>query len=148
MADVLTAQQRKCCMSNVKNKDTDIEIAFRRALWSEGLRFRLNFKVMGKPDIVFISKKIAIFVDGCYWHGCPVHGKIPKTNEIFWREKISKTVARDASVNQALVSSGWHVLRFWQHEIKHDLIGCVQRVKQALITPNRNEKNGSKVLSE
>ena len=143
MADSLTPEQRKRCMSSVKNRNTDIELAFRKALWKAGLRYRLNSKITGKPDLVFIGIKLAVFVDGCYWHGCPEHGQIPKTNELFWRQKISRNIARDATINDSLAAAGWHVLRFWQHEIKRDLGGCVRRVEQALIPAYREEKNGS-----
>ncbi|MFP3558204.1 DNA mismatch endonuclease Vsr [Paraburkholderia sp. SIMBA_049] len=132
MTDVLTPAQRKRCMSSVKNKNTDIEVAFRKALWSAGLRFRLHVKLPGKPDIAFVRDKVAIFVDGCYWHGCPEHGQVPQTNEQFWRDKISKNIARDNDVTSILTAAGWYVLRFWQHEIKRDPVTCVQRVQASL----------------
>lgn len=124
--------QRKRCMSRVRNKNTDIELDFRKALWAAGLRYRLTTRLPGKPDLVFTGVRIAIFVDGCYWHGCPEHGQIPKTNEAFWRNKIATNIARDVAVNEALAAEGWCVLRFWQHEIKRDLAGCVKRVEVAL----------------
>lgn len=140
MTDVLTPAQRKRCMSKVKNKNTDIEIIFRRALWAAGLRYRLNVKVFGRPDVVFSREKIAIFVDGCYWHGCPEHGQTPKTNTEFWRVKIEKNIARDLFVAESLAGDGWHVLRFWQHEIKRDLTGCVERVDHILKNSQEREE--------
>lgn len=139
MADVLTHEQRKRCMSRVRNRNTDIELIFRKALWTAGLRYRLDYKLTGKPDLVFVGKSLAVFVDGCYWHGCPEHGQIPKTNETFWREKIEKNIARDAAINDSLATAGWRVLRFWEHDIKLDLAKCVQKVKQVLILPNKRE---------
>jgi len=127
-------------MSSVKNRNTDIELTLRKALWKAGLRYRLNAIITGKPDLVFIKNRLAVFVDGCYWHGCPEHGLIPKTNELFWLQKISRNVARDATVNDSLVAAGWYVLRFWQHEIKQDLRGCVHRVEQALIPAYGKDK--------
>jgi DNA mismatch endonuclease (patch repair protein) len=139
VADVLTPEQRKRCMSRVRNKNTDIELTFRKALWTAGFRYRLNYKLIGKPDLVFVGKNLAVFVDGCYWHGCPQHGQIPKTNEAFWREKIERNMARDAAINDSLVTAGWQVLRFWEHDIKLDLAQCLQKVKQTLILPNKRE---------
>ncbi|VVE80350.1 DNA mismatch endonuclease Vsr [Pandoraea sputorum] len=140
MADVLTPEQRKRCMSRVKNRNTDIELTFRKGLWSAGLRYRLNVKLPGKPDIAFTGHKLAVFVDGCYWHGCPEHGQIPKTNAQFWREKINKNVARDSTVTTILEANGWRVLRFWQHELKRNLAECVARV-QASIKQIDDRKN-------
>lgn len=137
MVDVLTPEQRQRCMSRVRNKNTDIEITLRKALWASGIRYRLNAKLPGKPDLVFAGAKLAVFVDGCYWHGCPKHGQIPQTNESFWREKIGRNVARDAAVNNKLVTDGWRVLRFWEHEIEGNLRGCVQLVEQALDAKNQ-----------
>ncbi|MEQ0770897.1 DNA mismatch endonuclease Vsr [Paraburkholderia tropica] len=140
MTDVLTPEQRKRCMSRVKNRNTDIELTLRKMLWSAGLRYRLNVKLPGKPDIVFVSHKLAVFVDGCYWHGCPEHGQMPETNAQFWREKITKNIARDNTVTSILRANGWRVLRFWQHEIKRDPAGCVLRVKSSLQQINEREK--------
>ena len=120
MVDTLTPEQRKRCMSRVRSKDTEIELLLRKALWAAGIRYRIKSKLPGKPDIVFLGARLAVFVDGCYWHGCPEHGQIPKTNTSFWKNKIEKNMARDIWVNQSLDSMGWHVLRFWEHEIKKD----------------------------
>ncbi len=139
MVDVLTPEQRQRCMSRVRSKNTGIEIALRKALWAIGIRFRLNAKLPGKPDLVFIGAKLAVFVDGCYWHGCPEHGQVPQTNESFWREKIDRNVARDAAVNIQLETDGWRVLRFWEHEIEGDLEDCVQQVEQALNAKKKGE---------
>lgn len=132
MVDVLTPEQRKRCMRNVKRVNTDIEIALRKALWRVGIRYRLNYKLPGKPDLVLVGRRLAIFVDGCYWHGCPIHGQISKTNEAFWRRKINGNITRDAAVNSKLSSCGWQVLRFWEHEIKQDLDSCVHKVELIL----------------
>lgn len=134
MADVLTSEQRKRCMSRVRSRNTDIELSLRKALWSSGIFFRLgSSKLPGKPDLIFPSKKLAVFVDGCFWHGCPEHGQVPKTNETFWREKITRNVTRDANVNNALVLAGWCVLRFWKHEIKQNLADCVRKIQLTLL---------------
>jgi DNA mismatch endonuclease (patch repair protein) len=107
-------------MASVRQKNTDAEIALRRALFRIGLRYRVNFRVLTKPrrvaDIVFPARKIAVFVDGCFWHGCPKHASWPKRNSEFWRQKIEANRIRDADTNFRLRRMGWIVLRFWEHE--------------------------------
>jgi DNA mismatch endonuclease (patch repair protein) len=104
----------------VRQKDTDIELALRKELHANGLRYRLHVPLLTKPrrvaDIVFSSAKVAVFVDGCFWHGCPEHASWPKSNALFWREKIETNRARDADTDQRLQASGWQVVRIWAHE--------------------------------
>lgn len=115
-------------MSRVKGKNTDIEIKLRKALWSKGARYRIGYKIPGKPDLVFVSAKVAIFIDGCFWHGCPIHGEQPKTNENFWATKIHKNKLRDQQVNSQLMTLGWTVLRCWEHEIASNLDACIEKI--------------------
>jgi DNA mismatch endonuclease (patch repair protein) len=107
-------------MSRVRQKHTDAEIALRRELFRRGLRYRVDYLVSAKPrrvaDIAFTRFKIAIFVDGCFWHGCPIHATWPKQNAELWRQKIEANRTRDADTNERLRRSGWKVLRFWRHE--------------------------------
>lgn len=107
-------------MAKVRQKGTEAEIALRRELYWRGLRYRIDFEVMQKPrrvsDIAFPRLKIAIFVDGCFWHGCPEHASWPKQNAEFWKQKIETNRLRDANTNERLRSIGWTVLRFWEHE--------------------------------
>ena len=118
MTDVLTKKQRSFNMSQIKGKNTKPEVILRRLLYSRGIRgFRIHYKIFGKPDIVFIKKKIVIFIDGCFWHKCPVCFVKPETRMDFWMEKIEKNVERDKTVNKNLEKEGWVVLRFWEHEI-------------------------------
>jgi DNA mismatch endonuclease (patch repair protein) len=119
--DVLTSQQRSYNMSQIRGRDTGPEMILRSRLWSLGLRYRTHYKLPGRPDIVFVSKKIAVFVDGCFWHGCPEHGVRPKTNSSFWNTKIEGTIERDKKNRQRLEEQGWKVLRFWEHDIEKDL---------------------------
>lgn len=126
--DVHTPEMRSYNMSRIRGADTKPEMLLRKALWAAGYRYRLKVKLPGKPDLVFISKKIAIFVDGCYWHGCPKHASKPKTNVLFWEEKLDGNIERDKRVNRDLVDRGWKVLRLWEHEIKNDLPGCVDKI--------------------
>lgn len=107
-------------MSNTRQTGGAAEMAIRRELFRRGLRYRVNYKVLKSPrrvaDIVFTRKKIAVFVDGCFWHGCPEHVTWPKRNADFWREKIETNRLRDEDTNTRLRKAGWVVLRFWEHE--------------------------------
>jgi DNA mismatch endonuclease (patch repair protein) len=107
-------------MARIGQRDTAAEVALRKALFADGLRYRLQTRVPGRTrrsiDIAFIGAKVAVFVDGCYWHGCPVHGTQSKTNSEWWRAKIAANRQRDADTNAHLESIGWLVLRFWEHD--------------------------------
>jgi len=143
MSDVLSKQQRSYCMSRIRGKNTKPELFLRKALWSKGLRYRLKSNLPGRPDIIFPGKRLAVFVDGCFWHGCPQHCQLPEENSVFWEEKLSKNKARDQKINHMLKQKNWKVLRFWEHEIKASLPECVEKVFQAIreteINPNRAE---------
>lgn len=128
MVDSLTPAQRKHCMSRVRGKNTGPEILLRKALWRSGLRYRLNSKLPGKPDLVFVAPRVIVFVDGCFWHGCPIHGTKPQTNRAFWEKKLKRNIERDREVDLELASHGWKVLRFWTHEIKGDLDMVIDQV--------------------
>lgn len=107
-------------MAKVRQKGTSAEIALRRELYRRGLRYRVGFEMLKKPrrvaDIAFPGLRIAIFVDGCFWHGCPEHATWPKQNAEFWLQKIEANRQRDADTNERLCRIGWTVLRFWEHE--------------------------------
>lgn len=119
-------------MSLVRTKDTASEQALRKALWAASLRYRLNLKLPGKPDIGFPKQRLAVFVDGCFWHGCPLHYSLPKTNTEFWNQKYQENALRDIKVNRQLDALGWRVLRVWEHEIEEDLPAAVQKIRQVL----------------
>lgn len=130
--DFMTSEQRKRNMQHIHSKDTKAELLLRKALWHKGLRYRKNVKsLLGKPDIVFIKNKIAIFVDGDFWHA---KGHLDKpgeqigTNKDFWRNKLSANVERDRFVNDALLEQGWIVLRFWESDVKKDVSKCVNEI--------------------
>lgn len=130
--DVMTPAQRSRCMSKIRGSNTAPERALRKALWAAGLRYRLRAKVKGRPDVVFAGKKIAVFVDGCFWHACPDHATKPKSNAGFWRVKIGGNVQRDHVVTQALTREGWVVLRFWEHEVTSSLDAVVREITSAV----------------
>ena len=119
---------RRTMQSN-RGRDTLPELALRRELHRLGLRYRVNLRVEPSlrrtVDIAFTRLKLAVFVDGCFWHGCPEHGTEPKTNVDFWNSKIQATQKRDAETNVALEKLGWTVLRFWEHE---DAVEAARRV--------------------
>jgi DNA mismatch endonuclease, patch repair protein len=129
LVDVLTPEQRSYCMSHVRSRDTKPELRLRRALWAAGLRYRYGRSVFGKPDLVFPGKRIAVFIDGCFWHQCPVHATFPQTRRAFWKAKLNRNVERDREVTQELSESGWTVLRFWEHDAKQDLARVVRTIK-------------------
>lgn len=139
MGDVLTSKQRSRCMSHIRGRNTKPELTLRKALWSEGLRYRINSRLPGKPDICFLGLKVAIFVDGCFWHKCPLHFVKPKTREDFWKKKISGNVERDKTNNQKLKELGWTVIRIWEHEIKEDLRGAVDKVIKVIKEKKRSQ---------
>ncbi|WP_223146796.1 very short patch repair endonuclease [Methylomonas fluvii] len=91
MSDVLSKRQRSFCMSRIRDKNTKPELALRKALWNAGLRYRLKSDLLGRPDLYFPGRRLVIFVDGCFWHGCPEHCQMPVENRAFWEEKLLKT---------------------------------------------------------
>ncbi|MGW4301863.1 very short patch repair endonuclease [Streptomyces sp. NPDC004646] len=113
-------------MSRQGSRDTAPEVAVRRLLHAQGMRYRVNVPVPGMPrrtiDIVFGRAKVAIFMDGCFWHGCPQHATQPKANAAWWRAKLDKNVTRDLETTRHLESMGWTVLRFWEHESAEDVV--------------------------
>jgi len=133
MADIYDRNKRSLIMSKVKRKNTKLEVMLRKALFQAGLRgYRIDSKLPGHPDIVYTRFKVAIFVDGCFWHGCPKCGSIPKSNTEFWINKINANKDRDIRVNKMLGENGWTVLRFWQHEISKELDRVLQTVRYFL----------------
>jgi DNA mismatch endonuclease, patch repair protein len=124
-------------MARIRSKNTSPEKILRSALWRSGLRYRLHFlTTTGRPDIVFPTQKIAIFIDGCFWHGCPEHYVFPRTRREFWSKKMKANVERDQRQTRELAEKGWIVLRMWEHEIYEDLDGVVERIRAALKDPN------------
>ena len=130
-----TPEQIHYNMSRIRCKDTKIEVALRKELWSRGLRYRKNVStVPGKPDIAFIGKKVAVFCDSEFWHGYDwEHRKDDiKTNSEFWITKIERNIQRDKEVNQILEEQGWIVLRFWGKEIQKNLSECADRIESVV----------------
>ena len=130
-----TTPERSAQMSKIRAKETKMEVALRKAIWQTGLRYRKNVKRLpGTPDIVFGKYKLAVFVDGDFWHGHNWDTKKHtfKTNREFWIPKIERNMERDAQNNVQLQSMGYKVLRFWENEVKKDVLGCVLKVVKSL----------------
>jgi len=123
-------------MRSVRRQDTDAEVQLRKLIFRCGLRYRLNaFPVLTircKADVVFRSARVCIFIDGCYWHGCPRHFRAPKTNTGWWTEKIADNRLRDRRQSRMLRRHGWVVLRFWEHEVRRNADRCVQQIVRAI----------------
>ncbi|CAM4134409.1 very short patch repair endonuclease [Zobellia nedashkovskayae] len=130
-----TTPQRSKIMSKIKGKNTKPELAFRKALYAAGYRYRIDYKkLIGRPDIVLKKYKTVIFVDGEYWHGYNWEERKPKvkTNREFWIAKIERNIQRDQEVNEELDRLGYKVFRFWETEVKKELDRCLDEVTQYL----------------
>lgn len=119
MTDVFSKKKRSKVMSCIRskgNKDTELALIklFKKNAF---MGWRRHQKIFGKPDFVFTKLKLAVFVDGCFWHQCKVHCRIPKNNKVFWTEKLKTNQKRDRLVTKTLKSKGWKVLRIWEHEL-------------------------------
>ncbi len=130
MTDCYPKEVRSRVMSNIKSKNTKPEVLLRKCLWNQGYRgYRIHNKTLpGKPDIVFKKQKIAIFIDGCFWHKCPLDFQTPKTNTKYWIRKIEINVERDKKVNEELRREGWIVVRIWEHVVKKDPQNAIDKI--------------------
>ncbi|MDR3081669.1 MAG: very short patch repair endonuclease [Streptomyces sp.] len=125
-------------MKNQASKDTAAELAVRKLLHAAGLRYVLEYKVPGMPrrrmDIAFTRVKIAVMIDGCFWHGCPQHATQPRANAEWWRRKLDRNMERDRETTAHLTAEGWTVLRFWEHEDPEDVSARIR----AAVTERRS----------
>ena len=121
MVDVFTKEKRSNIMSLVKGRDNRAtEIRLIEIFRSEGLKgWRRRAVIFGSPDFVFTKARLAVFVDGCFWHACPIHGTVPDNNKMFWKSKLKRNKERDILVRRRLQIAGWHVVRIWQHELRN-----------------------------
>jgi DNA mismatch endonuclease Vsr len=134
---VLTKSEQ---MARVRSTNTHPELLLRRALWRMGVRYRVHLKVPGTPDIAFIGPRIAVFVDGCFWHGCPNHYTSPAANAVFWQAKLLRNQARDRQVDATLRAAGWRVLRVWEHEVSADPHRTARRIWQSVRTSAASDR--------
>ena len=139
MADVFSKAKRSVVMAAIRssgNKTTELRLAaIFRAHHVTG--WRRNQKLPGKPDFVFRKHRLAVFVDGCFWHGCRWHCRMPKTRTSFWNPKIARNKKRDLTVRLLLRRRGWRVLRVWEHSL-NDAVRSVSKIQTALDYPTRN----------
>jgi DNA mismatch endonuclease (patch repair protein) len=120
-------------MSKIRGKNTKPELSFRRFIWEKGIRgYRLHKKIPGKPDLFFGPRKVAVFIDGCFWHQCPKCYREPKTNKRFWKEKIRRNIARDLAADVALREMGIKPVRLWEHEVMKNPGKCFNKLRRAL----------------
>jgi DNA mismatch endonuclease (patch repair protein) len=121
-------------MRAVSSASTAPELRLRKALHRLGYRYRVNARpvesIRCKADIVFSRRRVCVFVDGCFWHGCPDHFEIPRVNSAWWSEKVEDNRARDRTKTGMLESEGWTVVRLWEHEVTTDLKGCVEKFRR------------------
>jgi len=128
-------------MKLVRQRNNSSEVRLRSKLHQMGLRFRLHRRLIpgrkSTADLVFPRAKVAVFIDGCFWHSCPEHNTLPKANRTWWRKKLRTNVDRDRKSNQMLSELGWHVVRIWEHE---DVDGAARRVFNAVLKMSRRPR--------
>jgi DNA mismatch endonuclease, patch repair protein len=135
MADVFSPKKRSQIMARVRgrgNKST--ELTFVQLLRGSGIQgWRRHKNVFGRPDFIFPKLKLAVFIDGCFWHGCPAHASSPMTNSVFWKRKLEANRKRDKTVTRTLRNRGWRVMRIWQHSLlKKNQRACLMRLSKVL----------------
>jgi len=119
-------------MSQIRGRDTKVEMMLRRALWARGLRFRVHYKIKGHPDVVFPRQHLVVFCDGNFWHGYQWDKLRKRLTNKFWYDKIKRNIQRDRQIDASLKKEGWVVLRIWEHEVRGDTNTVVKRILAAL----------------
>lgn len=126
-------------MQSTRRRDTASELALRSLLHRRGLRYRVDYPVIPgsrrRADLVFSRARVAVFIDGCFWHGCPEHASWPKANAEWWREKILTNRRRDEDTDKTLADAGWHVIRVWEHEPPAEAADRIQKAVAASPLP-------------
>jgi DNA mismatch endonuclease (patch repair protein) len=134
MTDNLTKEARSRVMAATKgrgNQSTELKLVL--ALRRLGIRgWRRHLRVPGRPDFAFRKHRLAIFVDGCFWHGCPAHCRMPQSNAAYWKRKIDGNILRDKELKRRLKLQGWRTLRFWEHELKANPLACARKIRDQL----------------
>lgn len=129
--DRFDKRTRSKIMSKIRSKNTGIELQMRKILWHKGLRYRIHYG-KEKIDIAFPRAKLAVFIDGCFWHNCPIHGHLPSTNTGYWSNKLERNAERAENKKQRLVREGWLSIHLWEHEISEDPEKCAYIVENQL----------------
>lgn len=133
--DTVSREVRSRTMAAIKATDTTPERALRRALRAAGLRGWRSYgkELPGNPDIIYPGQQLAIFVDGCFWHGCPSCCRMPSSNVAYWQRKIRRNKERDQQRSRELRKAGWMVMRFWEHQVRDNIRQCVVRITAELV---------------
>ncbi|MEV6675560.1 very short patch repair endonuclease [Streptomyces erythrochromogenes] len=151
MEKLATTTTVRARMSRQKSRDTGVEIALRKALHAAGARYRVHRRpvkgVRREADVVFGPARVAVFVDGCFWHGCPLHAKWPKNNAEFWRAKIEGNRRRDCDTDARLAEAGWLAVRVWEHEQADEAAVRVLAVVASRRTGSRSKARGQGSVS-
>ena len=133
MADNLSSETRSKIMSTIRGKNTKPEIKIRKIIWSRNKRYRIHDRtIFGTPDISNKKRRLAVFIDGCFWHGCSRCYKEPQTNTEFWRTKIKNNRERRKKVISKLKVEGWNIMEFWEHEINQDSKAIARKIVKML----------------
>ena len=129
-------------MSRIRGRDTGPELAIRKRLYAARVRYRVDYRCHGiRADIALPGIRLAVFIDGCFWHGCPLHATKPRNNATFWRKKLAGNAARDRRQTAALVRAGWTVLRFWEHAVETDPEQVVRKIMSSIVRARRPQLN-------
>ncbi|MDN4066672.1 very short patch repair endonuclease [Paenibacillus vini] len=140
--DNLKPEDRRKNMQNIRSTGTKLEERISKALWKRGVRFRKNEKNLpGKPDLSIKKYKFVVFLDSCFFHGCPEHYTVPKTNADYWVPKIDRNKRRDQEINEMYYEMGWKVMRFWEHEAKKNLEDVVDSIVKIIEECKRKKNN-------
>lgn len=135
-------------MSRTRSRDNLSELRLRSWLFREGIRFRVHYKAIPGArftvDIALTRRRIAIFLDGCFWHGCPIHGSTPKNNGAWWARKFAENQARDLRVNNQLAALGWTVIRIWEHEPFEELTHRIRHLLAVASSPDHRPRLASR----
>jgi len=127
MTDIFSPEKRSWVMSRIRGRNTKIDLAMKKLLTKNRIKFEMYPKIFGNPDFIIKRKKIALFCDGDFWHGYRYHER-KKPAKKFWRDKIQRNMARDAQVSRRLRREGWSVLRFWEHDIERNPEKCTRKI--------------------
>ena len=148
MADTMSKEQRSKTMGAIRAQ-SKLENLFSKSLWKRGLRYRKNVrKLKGTPDIVIQKYKIVIFIDSCFWHGCPLHFKRPKSNQDFWDKKIARNKERDKEIDEYYIEKGWNLKHIWEHEIHADIESTADETMEFINTIKTTHSSVRKEATE
>jgi len=128
--DKFDSKTRSRIMASIRSKNTGPELALRKELWRLGYRYRIHFG-KEKIDIAFAKQKVAVFVDGCFWHSCPIHSHVPKSNQPYWEKKLKKNSERAKLKDKRLKNEGWGVIHIWEHELL-DMDKVIKKIKHKI----------------